>query len=150
ERWRYQVTTAGGVHNPALGDGIAFVGSEAPGFDAVDTATGRLLWQGETGEDHTGTAVVAEGIAYIGGSPDAGTGHLYAFDAKSGKLLWKRDEPLFTPTVLNGVGYAGGNSGDIDAFDTATGAERWRTHLGGAVRNVAIAQGVLYTLSDGN
>ena len=88
ERWRFQVSTQGAAHSPALGDGIAYVGGDDPGFFAVDAATGTLLWRGDTGDDQTATAVVAEGIAYIGGAPDSGAvGHLYAFDAKTGELL---------------------------------------------------------------
>jgi outer membrane protein assembly factor BamB len=150
ERWRYQVTTAGGVHNPALADGVVYAGSDDPRFVAVDAATGSLRWHVElTGETGAGTAVVAEGIAYIGtGSGDSGPGRLFAFDAKTGTLRWRRDERLFSPAVLNGVGYSGG-PGDVDAFDTATGTEKWRTHLGGVIRHTAIADGVVYTLSDG-
>ena len=74
ERWRFQVSTTGAAHNPALADGIAYVGGDDPGFFAVDAATGTLLWRGDTGDDQTATAVVAEGIAYIGGSPDGGGG----------------------------------------------------------------------------
>jgi len=150
ERWRYQLSTTGAAHNPVLGDGIAYAGGDDPGFFAVDAASGQLLWKGDTGNDRTATAVVAEGIAYIGGSPDSGVGHLYAFDATTGVLRWTRDEPLFTPTVLDGVGYAGGTSGIVNAFDTADGAELWQAQLGGVVPNMAIADGVLYALSDGN
>jgi outer membrane protein assembly factor BamB len=150
ERWRFQVSSDGAAHGPALADGIAYVGGEGVDFFAVDAANGTLLWTGDTGDDQTRTAVVAEGVAYIGGSPDGSErGHLYAFDAATGELLWTRDEPLFTPTVLDGVGYAGGLAGAVDAFDTADGTQRWRTQLGGVVRNVAIAGDVVYALRDG-
>jgi outer membrane protein assembly factor BamB len=149
ESWRFQVSTEGTAHSPALADGIAYLGGDGVDFFAVDTATGTLLWTGDTGDDQTRTAVVGEGVAYIGGSPDGGEGgHLYAFDAVTGELLWTRDEPLFTPTVLDGVGYSGGLAGAVDAFDTADGTQRWRTQVGGVVRNVAIAGDVVYALSD--
>jgi outer membrane protein assembly factor BamB len=149
ERWRYQVSTQGAAHSPALAGGIAYAGGDDGGFFAVDASTGTMLWQGDTGDDQTGTAVVAEGVAYIGGSP-AGEegGHLYAFDAATGELLWRHDEPLFTPTVRDGVGYSGGRVGSVTAFDTADGAVRWQTEIGGFVRNVAIADDVVYALSD--
>jgi outer membrane protein assembly factor BamB len=149
ERWRFQVSTQGVTNSPALGGGIAYVGGDAAGFVAIDGASGQLLWRGDTGEDQTATAVVAEGIAYIGGTGDQ-EGHLYAFDAQSGTLLWRHDQPLITPTVRDGVGYSGSTTGIVYAFDTATGAERWQAPIGGGVVNVAIANGVLYALSDGN
>lgn len=148
ERWRFQVATRGAAHNPALADGIAYAGGDEPGFFAVDADDGTLLWRGDTGNDRTGTAVVAEGIAYIGGGAGANEGHLYAFDARSGDLLWRRDEPIYTPTVLAGTGYSGSASGMVSSFDTATGAEHWQIELGPDVRNVAIANGVLYAMSD--
>jgi outer membrane protein assembly factor BamB len=151
ERWRFQVTTRGAAHAPALAAGVAYVGGDGVDFLALDAATGALLWTGDTGDDQTRTAVVAEGVAYIGGSPEGSEdGHLYAFDAVTGESLWTRDEPLFTPTVFDGIGYSGGVSGSVEAFDTADGTPRWRTHLGGVIRNVAIAGGVIYALQDGS
>jgi outer membrane protein assembly factor BamB len=91
ERWRYRVSITGAAHAPALADGVAYVGGDDPRFFTVDVVTGTLVWKGDTGDDQTRTAVVAEGVAYIGGSPDVGTGHL-------------------TPTVLDGVGYSGGGT----------------------------------------
>ncbi len=147
ERWRLQVSTQGGAGNPALADGVAYVGAGVDGFFAVDAASGTLLWRGDIGDDRTGTAVVAEGIAYVGGATDNGTGHLYAFDANTGDLLWTRDEPLASPAVLGGVGYSGSETGTLTAFNTADGTERWQMDLGGAVNNPAIANGVVYVVS---
>jgi streptogramin lyase len=113
-------------------------------------SSGELLWRGDTGDDQTGTAVVADGIAYIGGSAQSGEGRLYAFDAATGSLLWRRDEPIFTPAVLDGIGYSGSVAGIVYAFDTATGQERWRVQLGGVVRPVAVTPGVVYAPSDGD
>jgi len=147
ERWRFQVSTEGGASNAALADGIAYVGAGAEGFFAVDAASGTLRWHGDIGDDRTGTAVVAEGIAYIGGATDNGTGHLYAFDAKTGDLLWTRDQPLASPAVLDGVGYSGSDTGTLYAFNAADGTERWQTDVGGVVLNPAIANGVVYVVS---
>ena len=84
EGWRFQVSTQGATHNPALADGIAYVGGDDPGFFAVDAASGTLLWRGDIGDDPTATAVVAEGVAYLGAGADSEVGHLYAFDATTG------------------------------------------------------------------
>ena len=108
ERWRFQVSTQGGAHNPALADGIAYAGGDDGGFFAVDATNGTLLWRGDTGDDLSGTAVVAEGVAYAGATADGG--HLYAFDAATGEPLWRSDGALISPAVLDGVGYSGGRS----------------------------------------
>jgi outer membrane protein assembly factor BamB len=150
ERWRFQISPNGAAHNPAVSGGIGYAGGDDPGFFAVDTASGELLWRGETGDDQTGTAVVAEGIAYIGGSAESGEGHLYAFAAATGALLWQRDEPIFTPAVFDGVGYSGSVAGIVYSFDTATGSERWRVQLGEVVRPLAVVPGIVYAPSDGD
>ena len=150
ERWRTQVSTHGAVAVAALADGIAVAGVDAEGFFAVDAESGTLLWRGDIGGQRIGTAVVAEGVAYIGATGEGGGGHLYAFDARTGDLLWKHDQPLFSPTVLDGVGYSGAEDGTVTAFNTADGTERWQSELGGGVvLNVAIANGVLYALRAG-
>ena len=150
ERWRYQVSTTGGVGPVALADGIAYAGVDAEGFFAVDVESGTLLWSGDIGGQRIGTAVVGEGVAYIGATGEGGGGNLYAFDAKTGDLLWKHDQPLFSPTVLDGVGYTGAEDGTVTAFNTADGSELWQSELGGGVvLNVAIANGVLYALRAG-
>jgi outer membrane protein assembly factor BamB len=147
ELWRYRVSTQGAVDPVALADGIAYGGVDGEGFYAVDATSGTLLWRGDIGGQQVAHAVVAEGVAYIGVAVFGGGGHLYAFDATTGDLLWK-GEPLFSPTVLDGVGYTGAEDGTVTAFDTADGTQLWQTELGGAeVLNVAIADGVLYALS---
>jgi outer membrane protein assembly factor BamB len=146
ERWRYQVSTQNGAGNAALADGVAYVGAGAEGFFAVDASSGTLLWRGDIDDDRTGTAVVAEGIAYLGGATDNETGHLYAFDAKSGDLMWTR-EGLASPAVLDGVGYSGSDTGTLYAFNTVDGTERWQKDLGGFVANPAVANGVVYVVS---
>jgi outer membrane protein assembly factor BamB len=50
--------------------------------------------------------------------------------------------------VRDGVGYSGGPGGTVVAFDTADGTPRWQTEVGGFVRNIAIANDVIYALSD--
>jgi len=151
ELWRYQVTDQGGVGNPAIADGIVYAGSDAGGIVAVDAETGDLLWRGDTGAAPTGTAVVADGIAYIGAAATPGeVAHLYAFDAETGEQLWVRDEQIFSPAVSDGVGYSGSNEGIVYAFDTATGEERWRAQYGGVVRPLAVAGDVVYVPSDGD
>ena len=95
ERWRYLVEDDGEAKNPAIGDGIVYSGSIANGFTAVDLQTGELVWQAETDGIETGTAVVANGVAYIGSAPGVPQGFLKAFDAATGELLWTSNEPIF-------------------------------------------------------
>jgi len=150
EQWRYQLPEGSAPRVPALLDGVAYVGSEAGDFTAIDITTGELLWTVDTGDNPTGTAVVADGIAYIGSAAEDQTGSLAAYDAESGELLWRRDDPMHSPSVSNGVGYSGSGDGTVYAFDTATGEELWRIQVGGVARPLAVAGDILYVPSDGD
>jgi outer membrane protein assembly factor BamB len=150
QRWRYQVTDGGATRAPALLDGVAYVGSETGDFTAIDVETGTLKWTVDTGENPTGTAVVADGIAYIGSAAEDQTGSLAAYGAETGELLWRRDDPMHSPSVSNGVGYSGSADGTVYAFNTADGTELWRIQVGGVARPLAIAGDILYVPSDGD
>lgn len=148
ERWRTTITTGGRTGDPALLDGMAFVGSETGDVTAVDAATGEIVWQVDTGDERNGSAVVADGIVYVGAG--SLTGSLSAYDAETGALRWKRDEPMLTPSVANGVGYSGSADGTVYAFDTASGEELWQVQVGGSANPVAIAGDIIYVPSEGD
>lgn len=148
ERWRTEVATEGGSSTPALAGGMAYAGSDEGTFTAVDAANGEIAWQVDTGDLWNGTAVVVDGIAYIGGGLDSTDGFLNAYDAETGELLWQRHEPISSPAVANGVGYSGTFNGIVHAFDTATGEELWRVDVGDENRSVTIGGDILYVSSD--
>jgi outer membrane protein assembly factor BamB len=143
ERWRYQATDQGAVRGPALAGGIVYAGGDGLGLVAVDAETGELRWRFDA--EGSGTAVIADGVAYAGATAEDGTGHLYAFDAQSGDVLWTIDEPIGSPAVSNGVGYTvNQQNGSVLAFDTTSGTVRWRVELGGIPRPLAVAGSVVY------
>jgi outer membrane protein assembly factor BamB len=147
ERWRTTTTAGGRTGDAAVLDGMAYVGSETGELTAVDAATGKIVWQVDTGNQRNASAVVADGIVYVGaGSP---TGSLSAYDAETGVLRWQRDEPMITPSVANGVGYSVSDEGTVYAFDAASGEELWRVQVGIYVSPVAIAGDVIYVASEG-
>ena len=150
ERWSTPISTTGGsVHAPAIADGLVYATSAKGGFVAVDAVTGTLAWRLDTGTDQTGTAVVADGVAYSGASGDATNGgRLRAVDARTGALLWQVDGMHFSPTVAGGVAYTTDTSGTVTARDTANGTERWRFQVQGTARAPAIAAGVVYVSAD--
>jgi outer membrane protein assembly factor BamB len=148
ERWRTTIPTGGMVGDAALLDGMAYVGSETGNLAAVDAATGEIVWQVDTGDHRNASAVVADGIVYVGaGSLD---GSLSAYDAETGALRWQRDEPMLTPSVANGVGYSGSVDGTVYAFDTASGEELWRVQVGEYANPIAIASDIIYVPSEGD
>jgi outer membrane protein assembly factor BamB len=145
-RWQYDAPAAGSFHNPAFADSTVFAGSDAGGFFALDAGSGALRWNVDVGKDATGTAVVADGIAYLGANEDVG--RLYAFDEGTGTLLWKHDEPIYSPAVAGGIAYSGSKSGLVTARRERTGDELWRFQIRGTARPVTVANGVLYVPAD--
>jgi len=148
ERWRYAVPKAGEFHPPAFADGMVYAGSDSGGFVALDASTGALRWHADTGTDTTGTAVVADGIAYVGSSVDSATGHLYAFNATNGKLVWRLDQAIFSPAVSGGIAYSVNLAGTVSAHQTETGQELWHFQTKGPGRPVGVAGGVVYVPAD--
>ena len=83
---------------------------EAPDFLAVDKNTGKVLWEG----NHPGNKVLHGGwsspaYGVIGGVPQVifagGDGWCYAYEPKTGKLLWKFDlNPKDSKWILGGRG----------------------------------------------
>jgi len=146
-KWAYTPPEGGGVHSPAIADGMVYASTDSAGFIAVDETTGKLAWKHDTGTDIVGTAVVADGVAFVGATDDA-PGHLTALDAKTGAVLWIDDEQLHSPAVANGVAIGGGPIGVVVAHDAKTGKELWRTPIADKTRPVAIADGVAYISAD--
>jgi outer membrane protein assembly factor BamB len=145
ERWRLQPPGATGVDAPAFGSGLLFAGTHGGGYVAIDPSTRRIAWTGDTHGEITGTATVADGIAYIGVGTDATSGTLHAFEAKSGRPLWSAEDPLLSfPTVSDGVAYTTATSGLLAAVDTASGRTKWKVPIPGDTRSPVVAGGVVY------
>lgn len=150
EQWKVKLTPGGAaVHNPASADGFVYAGTNGGGFVAVDVAAHAVAWTGDLGGDDTGTAGVADGVAYIAVGADQTKGVLHAFDAKTGKALWTGPSPLLTtPNVVDGVGYSATMQGLVDAIDVSTGKLRWSVQLSGKIRPMAVVGSTLYLSAD--
>lgn len=148
ERWRTLVSQSGRVNTPASDGTSVYAGSFGGGYVAIEAATGTVRWRVDTGAAETATAVVADGIAYIGGA-ETETGKLFAIDADSGQPRWTVDEPLFAPTVAGGVAYTSDHTGTVAAIDTTTGEFVWRIELQGATRPSAMSGTTLFVPIDG-
>ena len=117
---------------------------------AVDGRTGELRWRHDAeiaaDVDPYGCCDVnSRGLAYATGKLFVGLldGRLRALDARTGKDLWtsvvvdyKQGSVITSPPVVAKnkviIGYGGGEygvRGSLQAYDTDTGAEVWRTWL---------------------
>jgi outer membrane protein assembly factor BamB len=146
---RWTITVGSGHSSPVLAGNRIYLHSrqqENEVISAFDAASGKVLWQdrypapyrmNSAAEGHgpgpkstpvvTGGRVVTLGISGI----------LSALDANSGKVLWRKPAPSALPLygtamspIVDGslvIAHVGGHdNGALTAFDTATGAEKWK------------------------
>jgi quinohemoprotein ethanol dehydrogenase len=129
---------------------IYFTGSEAKVY-AVDAKTGEInwtydpqVWKHNPDKMHFSFGA-NRGMAYENGKVFAAAldGRLFAFDAKTGKVLWVVDSiptgmlnvSTGAPRVMNGkviIGNGGadfGSRGFVTAFDANSGAQLWRFYV---------------------
>jgi outer membrane protein assembly factor BamB len=129
--------------SPAVGGGRVVVVTRDGRIVALTSARGRQLWSIATGPDHpwpwghesgdqwTGSATLAGGIAYVG----SGEGHVLAIDVARGTVRWRaptEGRVRSTPAVTGGSVIVGSADGRVYAFDAATGRQRWRFETEGA------------------
>lgn len=125
---------------PAFADGKLYAVSTDGKVEALDAATGKVLWKQST---HMGDGIwpfkhkkpgpdarYAGGPTVLGNLLVVGTldGHVYAMDATTGKQLWSAEvdsEVISPPAIDAGTVYARTNSGAVYAFDANSGERKW-------------------------
>jgi alcohol dehydrogenase (cytochrome c)/quinohemoprotein ethanol dehydrogenase len=145
--WLDLDTSRGQEATPLVVDGVMYSTSAWSKVQAIDAATGKLLWQydpkvpGERGV-RACCDTVNRGVAFWKGRVYVGTldGRLVALDAKTGAEAWSvvtlDQSQSYTitgaPRVVKGkvlIGNGGaefGVRGYITAYDADTGAQAWR------------------------
>jgi len=84
-----------GVQGLAVGEGKVFLETNAGKVVGIDVKTVKEVWSdlvalGETRLESPSVPTFYDGVVYVGVSgAEAARGHVDAFDAKSGKLLWR-------------------------------------------------------------
>jgi outer membrane protein assembly factor BamB len=127
---------AGTSSSPLVIDGTLYIGANDDALYALDITDGRERWRFEVGEgsDYTWgpSPSFADGVIFFPCASAKGDTGLFAIDVASGEDVWQfePDAPgLFTPAVVGGTLYLGGNGGDVYALDIAIGEARWKTTL---------------------
>jgi RNA polymerase sigma factor (sigma-70 family) len=153
EEWK--VPVGKGVASPVVVGGSVYLLTRPKGDDEVvlclDLQSGKENWRSEpypapykvgpgegTADDRPrSTPAVADGRVFTLGM----TGVLLCLDAKSGKLLWRKDTKYApymgsSPLVADGLCIIcvsdGAKTGGLTAFDAKTGDVRWRLDEGGS------------------
>jgi alcohol dehydrogenase (cytochrome c) len=139
--WTWSLPNGPNESTPLLHDGVLFVHSYGDKVQAIDAATGDLLWQYSRPLPRDVPPSVERSIAIYGNKVLIGTSdtHVVALDAKTGKVVWDRRiadgkagyRLSGGVTVAKGKAIAGtvgrapgGNY--IVALDVETGKEAWR------------------------
>ena len=144
--WTYSLNNPQGQESqPVIFDGVMFVTTHTSTV-AVDALTGRQIWKQELefASDVFKMAccgLLNRGVAIHNGKVYRSTldAHVIAYDAKTGKQLWKSKAADYkqghamtaAPLIANGVlmtGIAGGEYGTrgfIDGWDLETGKNLW-------------------------
>ena len=104
--WKIAIPGARPLAGPAFADGKLFLGGGfgSKEFYCVDAATGKILWQIETGDDGPTAAVVEDG--YVVFNTESCT--VYTLEIATGKQVWSRwlGDPLMSqPAIAEGRVY---------------------------------------------
>jgi alcohol dehydrogenase (cytochrome c) len=152
QNWRthedYQPATPQPVsRGPAYMDGLLFRGSGDGRVLAYDFKTGKRVWEttvanAKIGETTPAAPIAWEGLVFIGNAGSdikGGRGHMYALDAKTGKIVWEfymvpktEDDPARGPIGASppnmstwknapGIPVTGGGTWTSFTLDPATG-----------------------------
>jgi alcohol dehydrogenase (cytochrome c) len=144
ENWRTHFAGAGSLlpsnRGAAYMDGMLFRGTQDARVLAFDFKTGKQLWEttiGNTSHGETAPSgpIAWDGLVYIGnagGDFKGGKGHMYALDAKTGKIVW---EFYLTPKTADDAprGPVGSTPLDESTWKNApgipiTGAGAWTSY----------------------
>jgi outer membrane protein assembly factor BamB len=159
-RWKFPMPGSDLLtSNPAIANGMVYVGTQDLGVYAIDTETGKLVWKSNCDGafcEVSGSPAVVNGVVYFdNASQDREHDGLYAVDAKTGKGLWFFNPNCqfcpssSSPAVANGVVYFGGGDYQIYAIDARTGTKLWSYATNFYVESsAAVANGVVYIGSD--
>ena len=133
--------TGGSVFSsPIVQNGVVYIASTDTTLTALDMQSAKVLWQIQADDAFFGTPTLVNGTLYIGSL----SGVVYAINAKDGFVHWNTqlDTPgakiWSSPAVANGLLVIGAastlsenpkKSGQVLAYDTATGKLRWRAYV---------------------
>lgn len=142
QRWAFE---AGNMilSSPVVADGVVFFGSDDRHLYALDAANGEVIWSFEA-DGWVNSPLLADGALYIGidctpedcaDFDDIQFG-LYAIDANTGALKWKRETAAsITSQAVDGEGviYAADLEGTVYSLDDETGDSVWEFDAGAPV-----------------
>jgi len=154
---RWQTRLGGLVYAaPTVADGVAYIGSTAGVFHAVNISDGSLRWTFSAGRPIYGRATLADAAVYF----VADNGFLFKLAVADGKEIWRYalgdgdvsripphpavfdwDWQSSRPLIVDGSVYVGSGDGGMHALDATTGKRRWRFDTRARIRHGAALDG---------
>ena len=130
------------VNSPALSpDGILFVGTFANEVVAIDSQTGKKVWEVATDDWVWASPTYGDGMVFVADM----SGMVYALDAETGDLIWDKNiEYVITgaPLYYEGILYVGNGGGEVWALDPNDKGKRlWTEDVNGQSLGSPIAAG---------
>ncbi len=135
--------------NPAIDDGVVYVGNYEGKFLAADIATQKILWSYDETEDAFFSSPAVNDTVVIVGCRDK---KLYCFDKTNGEIRWTflaGDNFDSSPVICGSKVVAGNDDGRLYIIDIQTGNEVFSYTLGSPIiSSAAIAQNRLLIGAD--
>ncbi len=134
---------------PVVGYGKLFINNFNGHLFAIKAATGKPIWAYRSGRCGWSSPALADGLVittFIGSSECHSSyhdGQVAAFDADSGALRWLRTvgPSESSPLIYGATVYVGDWNGNVWALELRSGAERWSSHLSGAIKGSLASDG---------
>jgi outer membrane protein assembly factor BamB len=121
-----QGNLGGHVTSPVVAENLVLIGASRS-FLALDTQTGKIVWQFDTAKPISSSATVADGLVYF-----IDFDNLYAIDLKAGAERWRFAQNdlsvVFAPVVLEDQ-IITARTDTIYALDRHTGQEIWHKRI---------------------
>jgi outer membrane protein assembly factor BamB len=123
-------------------------------FTSLDAETGKVDWSYSTGYKTAASPAVGDGVVYMpliskdGTDPGPATGAVIAFNAKTGRILWRFRAGAVesSPLLVDGALYFGTFDHRLYALDAATKKVLWSVSTGDAVKGgPALWHSTIYT-----
>ena len=139
---------------PVIAYGRLYFANIAGQMRALNAKTGKLVWRKDMGYKTAASPAVGDGVVYMplmsktGTDPGPSTGAVVAFDADTGREIWRFETGAVesSPLLLDGVLYFGTFDHRLYALDAKTKKVLWSFSTGDAVKGgPAYWNGTIFT-----